>query len=84
MDDVDYFVRSKALDELELFKRGAKIAKDPRFFERVLGLSDDEKNALRDELRHRFKQRGWLWATIIMCSVGAVVQSVHLPWLTWS
>ncbi|MCJ1393707.1 hypothetical protein MMC18_006583 [Xylographa bjoerkii] len=74
MHDVEDFVRTKGLIDTDLFKHAAKIAKDPRFFERVPGLTEDEKNALRDESRHRFKQSRGLWITIITCSIGAVVQ----------
>ncbi|MCJ1383903.1 hypothetical protein MMC17_007017 [Xylographa soralifera] len=74
MADVEDFVRSKKLEDLELFKRAAKIARDPRFFERVSGLGEEEKDALRDETRHRFEQPRGLWVTIITCSMGAIVQ----------
>ena len=76
MADVEDFVRTKKLEDFELFKRAAKIARDPRFFERVIGLGDGEKDALRDETRHRWEQPRGLWVTILTCSIGAVVQSV--------
>ncbi|KAL2050299.1 hypothetical protein ABVK25_009407 [Lepraria finkii] len=73
--DVRDFARSKNLEShLELLKKGAQIAKDPRFYEAVRGITEDEKKALRDEEYHRFRQPIALYVTIITCSVGAAVQ----------
>ena len=82
MTDIEDFVRSKKLDDLELFKRAAKIARDPRYFDRAIN-DENEKDALKDETRHRFDQPRGLWVTIMTCSVGAIVQSVliRLPQL---
>jgi hypothetical protein len=69
------FARSKNLEShLDLLKKGAQIAKDPRFYEAVPGITEDEKKALRDEDYHRFRQPMALYITIITCSVGAAVQ----------
>ncbi|MCJ1295853.1 hypothetical protein MMC34_007417 [Xylographa carneopallida] len=73
MTDIEDFVRSKKLDDLELFKRAAKIARDPRYFDRAIN-DENEKDALKDETRHRFDQPRGLWVTIMTCSVGAIVQ----------
>lgn len=73
--DVRDFARSKNLEShLDLLKKGAQIAKDPRFYEAVPGITEDEKKALRDEDYHRFRQPMALYITIITCSVGAAVQ----------
>ncbi|KAL9046433.1 MAG: hypothetical protein Q9214_000729 [Letrouitia sp. 1 TL-2023] len=73
--DVTEFARDKNLTEhLPLLKKGAQIAKDPRFFETVRGITDYEKQALRDEDNHRFRQPLPLYLTIITCCVGAAVQ----------
>ena len=73
--DVRTFARSKGLeDHLELFKRGAQIAKDPRYFEAVPGVTEIEKQALRNERKHPFRQPFALYLTIIVCSIGAAVQ----------
>ena len=75
MRDVREFARAKGLDEyLSLLKKGAQIAKDPRCFEVVRGITEPEKQALFNEENHRFKQPVALYATIIICSVGAAVQ----------
>lgn len=73
--DVREFARSKGLDEyLSLLKKGAQIAKDPRCYEVVRGITDSEKEALYNEENHRFRQPFALYATIAVCSVGAAVQ----------
>ncbi|CAF9916300.1 MAG: hypothetical protein HETSPECPRED_002817 [Heterodermia speciosa] len=73
--DVRAFARSKGLeDHLDLLKKGAQIAKDPRYFETIPGVTDEEKQALRDEKSHRFRQPFALYLTIIVCSIGAAVQ----------
>lgn len=73
--DVREFARSKGLDEyLSLLKKGAQIAKDPRSYEVVRGITDAEKEALYNEENHRFRQPFSLYITIIVCSVGAAVQ----------
>ena len=59
---------------MELLRKGAQVAKDPRFFEAIRGITEIEKQALRDEENHRFKQPMALYITIITCSVGAAVQ----------
>ncbi|KAL9137568.1 MAG: hypothetical protein Q9175_001222 [Cornicularia normoerica] len=73
--DVRDFARANHLEEhVELLKKGAQVAKDPRFFEAIRGITETEKQALRDEENHRFKQPIALYITIITCSVGAAVQ----------
>ena len=63
------------MDEyLSLLKKGAQIAKDPRCYEVVRGITEPEKEALFNEENHRFRQPLALYGTIIICSVGAAVQ----------
>ena len=69
------FARAKKLDQhLDLLKKGAQIAKDPRSFEVIRGITDAEKQALYNELHHRFRQPAGLYITIILCCIGATVQ----------
>ncbi|KAL8678380.1 MAG: hypothetical protein Q9186_005274 [Xanthomendoza sp. 1 TL-2023] len=73
--DVHTFARSKELEEhSQLLQKGAQIAKDPQFFETIPGVTEVEKQALRDEKYHRFNQPRALYLTIIVCSIGAAVQ----------
>ena len=73
--DVRAFAQSKGLDDfLDLLRKGAQIAKDPRYFQTIAGVTEHEKQALKDEKTHRFRQPWALYLTIIICSVGAAVQ----------
>jgi len=54
--------------------KGALIAKDPPAFESVPGLEEVEKDAIRNEVLHKWRQPKALFFTIILCSIGAAVQ----------
>lgn len=60
-----------------LLTKGAFVAKDPPAFESVEDLTEDEKTAIRNEVLHKWRQPKAPFFTIILCSVGAAVQSVH-------
>lgn len=78
--DVEEFARQNDLVEMiPLLIKGALIAKDPPAFESVEGMTEDEKMAIRNEVLHKWRQPGQLFYTIILCSIGAAVQSVNLP-----
>lgn len=78
MHDVKSFARNNTLEQhLDLLKKGAQIAKDPQFFDVVRGITEPEKQALRDEQYHRYRQPFSLYATIVTCCVGAAVQCVY-------
>ena len=62
------------MDILPVLTRGALVAKDPPAFESVEGLTDEEKEAIRNEVLHKWRQPKSLFFTIILCSVGAAVQ----------
>ncbi|KAI4183468.1 MAG: hypothetical protein LQ346_006324 [Caloplaca aetnensis] len=73
--DARNFARFAGLEEHQaLIGKGARIAKDPQYFTTIPGVTDEEKEALRDERRHRFRQPPALYLTIIVCSIGAAVQ----------
>ncbi len=73
--DVETFARENELAEMtELLVKGALIAKDPPAFESVPGLKDYEKEAIRNEVLHKWRQPKSLFFTIILCSIGAAVQ----------
>ncbi|EOD43104.1 putative sugar transporter protein [Neofusicoccum parvum UCRNP2] len=61
-------------DRLDLLQRGALVAQDPAEFESVPGLTDEEKDALRNEVTHKWRQPKALYFTVILCSIGAAVQ----------
>jgi hypothetical protein len=75
--DVERFAKEHQLTELTpLLMKGAFVAKDPPAFESVDGLTEDEKTAIRNEVLHKWRQPKSLFFTIILCSIGAAVQSV--------
>lgn len=75
--DVEEFAQEYNLTEIvPLLKKGALIAQNPGEFENVEGLEDAEKEVLRDEVVHKWRQPRALYLTVILCSVGAAVQGV--------
>ena len=62
------------MDLTDIMIRGALVAKDPPAFESVSGLTELEKEAIRNEVLHKWRQPKSLFFTIILCSIGAAVQ----------
>ena len=50
------------------------MAQDPPAFEQVSELDEEEKDALRNEVLHKWRQPWSLYFTVILCSIGAAVQ----------
>ncbi|KAL8896399.1 MAG: hypothetical protein Q9207_007725, partial [Kuettlingeria erythrocarpa] len=72
--DARNFARLAGLEEhLALIGKGARIAQDPQYYETIPGVTEEEKEALRDERFRRFRQPSALYLTIIVCSIGAAV-----------
>lgn len=75
MRDVDEFAAAhKLTDILPLLHKGARVAKDPSNFESVEGITDDEVQAIRNEVLHKWRHPAPLFYTIALCSIGAAVQ----------
>lgn len=75
IQDVKHFASENALTEhTDLLIRGALVAKDPPNFESVDGITEHEKEAIRNEVLHKWRQPKALYFTIILCSIGAAVQ----------
>ncbi|KAL2363587.1 hypothetical protein RJZ56_003515 [Blastomyces dermatitidis] len=73
--DVKEFAQRFGLEDvLPILQRGALVAKDPANFENVEGITDDEVDAIRNEVLHKWRQPKPLLYTIILCSIGAAVQ----------
>lgn len=62
------------VDLVPLMRKGALVAQDPPAFESIEELDDVERNALRNEVLHKWRQPKSLYFTVILCSVGAAVQ----------
>ncbi|KAL2825683.1 hypothetical protein BJY01DRAFT_256202 [Aspergillus pseudoustus] len=68
--------RHKGLgDEVQALKRGASLAHDPRGFY-TSAASEDEKEDLRHEALHRFKQPYAVWWISIVNAMAAAVQGM--------
>ncbi|KAK2784439.1 hypothetical protein FQN52_009020 [Onygenales sp. PD_12] len=75
MRDVAEFSDQHGLNDiLPTLQKGALIAKDPPNFENIEGITDDEVDAIRNEVLHKWRQPRPLYFTIILCSIGAAVQ----------
>ena len=57
-----------------LLQKGALVAQAPGNFEQLDELSSAERDALRNETLHKWRQPRALYTTVILCSVGAAVQ----------
>lgn len=72
--DVEAFAHENGLtDIIPQLKKGALVAQDPTNYEN-LDLTDEEKQALRQEVTHKWKHPMALYVTIVVCSIGAAVQ----------
>lgn len=61
-------------DHIPILQRGALVAQNPPAFEEVAELDEAERDALRNEVLHKWRQPRALYITVILCSVGAAVQ----------
>lgn len=74
-DDVTVFANENGMnDRLELLIKGALVAKNPSAFEEVPGITEVEKDGIRNEVLHKWRQPFKLYFTIVLCSIGAAVQ----------
>ena len=61
-------------DQTAILQRGALVAQDPTSFEQISELEEHEREALRNEVLHKWRQPWALYYTVILCSIGAAVQ----------
>jgi hypothetical protein len=62
------------VEHIPLLQRGALVAQNPHAFEEMPELDETERDALRNELFHKWRQPKALYLTVILCSIGAAVQ----------
>lgn len=75
MADAELFATESGLSDMTaLIRKGALVAQNPHHFENMPELTDDEREALRDEVVHRWKQPKILYFTIILNSIAAAIQ----------
>ena len=79
LQDAANFARSNNIgDYVELIQKGALVAQCPAGFEAVSMLSEEEKNALRHEIRRPWSQPKMLYYLVVMCSFAAALQGVRV------
>ena len=61
-------------DMVPLLKKAALVAQDPPAFEQISELDESEREALRNEVLHKWRVPRSLYFTVILCSIGAAVQ----------
>ena len=75
MKQVEMFAAERGLTDITpLLQKGALVAQDPARFEHLTELDEHERDILREERTHKWRQPFALYATIITCSIGAAVQ----------
>lgn len=78
--DVDQFVTEKGLDEFrEEFQKGALLARVVNReggYEHVTQITEEEKDVLRYEQSHRWKQPFMLYFLVVLCAGSAIVQGM--------
>ena len=75
LHNVEEFCRDVGMvDHTALIQRGALVAQDPSKFEQIPELEESEREALRNEVIHKWRQPRSLYFTVILCSIGAAVQ----------
>ncbi|KAH7396169.1 D-xylose-proton symporter [Pyrenochaeta sp. MPI-SDFR-AT-0127] len=73
--DVHSFAQEHQLEDVEpLLIKGALVAQSPALFEDLEDLDDADRDAIREEITHRFKLPRTLYLTIILNSVAAAIQ----------
>lgn len=75
MQDAHEFCRTHDLAEhADLFGRAALVARNPKNFTSIPGLTEDELYALQYEKDHKWHGPKMLWFSIALCAIGAATQ----------
>ncbi|KAI1967030.1 hypothetical protein LOZ58_000523 [Ophidiomyces ophidiicola] len=75
LQDVDDFANQQNLtDILPLLRKGALVAQSPADFENIADLDEADREALRNEVVHRWRHPWPLYYTILLNSIAAAIQ----------
>ncbi|KAJ3931602.1 MAG: hypothetical protein NXY57DRAFT_1006770 [Lentinula lateritia] len=75
MAQVEQFAREKGMEEqLPYLKKGALLAQNPKDFENIPELDEEDRAIIRREVTHRWSQPKDMYKTVIICSIAAAVQ----------
>ncbi len=70
----DFAAQRDLVEYLPTLKQGALLAQDPTVFDLSDLLDANARQALQDEVTHKWLQPKALYMTIALCSIGAAVQ----------
>jgi len=77
MSDVEVFAKERGLTHiLPDLQKGALLAQDPQAYDRLDDFTEEDRQILRDEVNHKWKQTGTLYYMVIMSSLAAAVQGM--------
>lgn len=75
--DVETFTKDHGLtDKLDLFKRAALLAANPKGYEERDDITEEEKVVLREEITHKWRQPWSMYYIALISSLAAVVQGM--------
>jgi hypothetical protein len=75
MQDVENFAAQHSLlDILPLLRKGALVAQSPLDIDQIPELDENEREAFRNEIVHKWRQPKILYFTIILNSIAAAIQ----------
>ncbi|KAI5301426.1 hypothetical protein KEM56_001733 [Ascosphaera pollenicola] len=75
--DVEIFCREHGLDNhIEVFKKGALVAQNPKSAQDLQELTEDDKLSLQYEVEHKWAHPWALYNLVVMCSLAAAVQGM--------
>ncbi|KAK1229185.1 hypothetical protein PQX77_007757 [Marasmius sp. AFHP31] len=75
LTQVEEFCRERGFEEdIELFKKGALVAQNPKTYEEIPELDEEDREHLRREVTHKWSQPRDLYYTVVLCSLAAAVQ----------
>ena len=75
MQDVENYAQEHQLtDMLPILRKGALVAQHPHGYEHIPELDEHEREALRNEITHRWKHPKILYFTVVLNSIAAAIQ----------
>lgn len=75
LQDVDNYAKGNGLsDILPMLRKGALVAQNPLGIDDIPDLDESDREALRNEITHRWRHPKTLYFTIVLNSVAAAIQ----------
>ncbi|KAF8461334.1 MFS sugar transporter [Kalaharituber pfeilii] len=71
------YAREHGMEDLvDEFRKGACLAQNPKGYDSVPGLTEEDEHYLSREYTHKWSHPGTLYFLVVMCSVAAAVQGM--------